>query len=861
MIKRLNLNFLVAAVAIIVPILLVFRSFFTEGHLAFGDAPYFNQEGLAELVSEPSAWTYRGSNFGAVNALLWLSPVMFFYGLVNKVIGLNNDLIIRLLFYFPSLLLSVISPFLLVRYFNFSKKTGFFASLVYTLNTYYLLVVDGGQVGVAVAYGLFPLSFLLLKKLYDNPSLKSIYLALGGLFLLSIFDPRIAIVCILASAFFLSRKGILPLFVVLVSLVAVSSYWIIPMIKNGVSVLDTYVADIRLYTLMNPLLLFQPHWPLNQFGKVSFPPFYYVLVPLVVFGGLAIKSKRSHWLFALALLFFAFLVKGSNEPFGFIYQRFLSLGFFGQAFRDSSKFFIPTVLFSGILIGLTCEKIKSWYFLLTVYILILLLISPAILGRLNFVLSTRPQTDDLSAVNNNLQNDSNFFRVAWFDEKPPLGYESYTHPGINAKDLVKLRGFSSLNIGGYDHYNFMHYDQYLPWFKLLGVKYLVFSGNPRSVLKNKEELANWSDLNQRVATQSGLIKKDWNDKLAVYENPDVSPRFFKIDKLVAVVGGDDILVKTDPTKMAAVYFEDGLLDSRDLLSVLSDSLDIYFNHKDSVDLAMSFLKKYFKGGSDLSFNQWAYYAPADYLEWRFQLLMRGLDTREFDYGKGINMSTQNGEKMGHRFFVKNNGEYVLAARFMGKSDSQGLLIRFNGESLAVPVSRPGYFEWFAKEVSLKRGEYDFSVQNQGGLMVVNTFSLIPKIEWKSAAADATSIEKKFGVIDDLSVLGKAGNWPVGSQRFGVTNFKIEDLAKGYWLIFTDKFDSGWKLRRGVEYTPSLPVYSMINGFYTEPKWGNLEVAFTGQEYVRWGMYFSLVAILILAVALLYFYPKRNDRKG
>ncbi len=139
--------------ALFVAILVVFQAFFKVGPLAWGDAPFFYPHGLKELITEPLAWTNRGIDFGGINLLVWLSPLTILYGILGSLLKLGNDLTIRILFYFPAVIFSVIGIYSLTRYLKFSRTVSFFASLVYVLNTYFLLVVDGGQVGFALAYG------------------------------------------------------------------------------------------------------------------------------------------------------------------------------------------------------------------------------------------------------------------------------------------------------------------------------------------------------------------------------------------------------------------------------------------------------------------------------------------------------------------------------------------------------------------------------------------------------------------------------------------------------------------------------------------------------------------------------------
>ena len=162
---------LVISIALILPALFVFKSLFFPGPLAWGDAPHFYPEEIRQLVGEPLAWDSRGNSFGGINSLIFIWPLMFIYGLIG-----NNDLAVRILFYFPSIMLAGLGIYFLTRYLKFAPVVSFFSVLVYLINTYYLLLIDGGQAGVALAYGLFPLILLFLRKFLDGPNLKSFFL-------------------------------------------------------------------------------------------------------------------------------------------------------------------------------------------------------------------------------------------------------------------------------------------------------------------------------------------------------------------------------------------------------------------------------------------------------------------------------------------------------------------------------------------------------------------------------------------------------------------------------------------------------------------------------------------------------------
>src|SRR3989344_550126 len=94
------------------PAVFVFRGLFFGGTLFGGDAPYIYPEAFSDLFS-PSILTERGVPFGGPNQLFWLSPLMFLYGALGRFLNFSNDTVLRILFLFPSIILSATGPYFL----------------------------------------------------------------------------------------------------------------------------------------------------------------------------------------------------------------------------------------------------------------------------------------------------------------------------------------------------------------------------------------------------------------------------------------------------------------------------------------------------------------------------------------------------------------------------------------------------------------------------------------------------------------------------------------------------------------------------------------------------------------------------
>ncbi len=827
--SKVKLN-IIFVLGILIPTLLVYKNFFLPGPLAWGDAPNFFSEELKQLVSEPLSWTNRGISLGGINVALWLSPLLFLYGSLYKFLSIGNDLAIRLLFYFPSVLLAGFSSYFFAKYLKFTKVVQFFCVLVYLLNTYFILLIDGGQVGIALAYGMFPLSLIFLKKVADAFTLKNFYLSLILLSITSVADPRIAILVIGVFVFWqileFNLKPLLFLIPLVPAWLGVNFFWFFPLIKNNLSQTMS-VTTQRNVSWYNPLLLYSPHWPSNLLNFSGRPPIYFLGVPILLFFGLIIKRDRKIVQILILFLSLSFLAMGIS---------FLDKVPFASGFRDTTKFFIPLVLFGGILIGNSIEKISkvsstliSQIAVIVSYIFILLLVVPALLGRLNFVLSSRVANGDFNKIYLNLKNDNSFFRTAWLPERHPLTYETFNQPAIDFRDLTNFKPLSLMNASE-DVYNFLNFPDYVYWLRVLGIKYVILSNNPRELVKSADEQKNWNTISALIDKTVGLTRLNWQTSIPVYKVDNSFPRFIAVKSLFAIVGSPLISGRQLPN---SIYFEDGKLDPLLLLDKNPSSVLLYFNDSTKDDLAMSFLQKYFVSPAEAVKKEWAVYRPNEYLKYKYELLLRNVKFNDLDYSKGIAFSTQNGENMVYSFKVKEAGDYELIVRSM------------------IPEKGDDNLKWNVTELTLPAGEYKRTFENVNRLQILNVVALVPKKEFNDAKKNAEVLIKRFTTINKVSNGYFTQNYlPVNITSTGTLKYEIVPTEDSHWIVFSDNYSPYWQINHNQEVSTTVPVYSSINGFYIDPSWANVKVEFRGQENLRLGLFVSLITLLILSICYL-----------
>lgn len=472
-------------------IFLVFRNWFSLSPLSSGDWEFYFSETIRDFPLFPQVWNiWYGNGFG-VNLSFFMNLNSFFMSSTSffHYIGLPWVLIERLFWFWPYIILVTASPYFLVREIipKVSKNFLLIAAAIYTFNTYSLMLVGGGQMGVALAYAVAPLVLLFFiklcnqffsgKKTYLSAIVFGLILSLQVLLdirityvtLVAIFGYLIWTIIFLNKAFFNLPKIlrlVLFLFLVPLSIVLANHlWWILPFLfsaKNPLSSLgEVYISSesIKFFSFSSfshALSLLQPNWPENIFGKTSFLKFEFLVLPLCAFLSLVFlkKIERAQ---ALKVIFFVllsvlavFLAKGANAPFGGIYVfLFDNLpGFY--MFRDPTKWYTLIALSYSVLITFSIYQIntylskkghtfKSFKFIVGILFLAVagFLISPVFNGELKGTFAAKSVPIEYMKYKDFMLNDSSFGRVLWVPQKSRYAFYNALHPNVNATDLFE----------------------------------------------------------------------------------------------------------------------------------------------------------------------------------------------------------------------------------------------------------------------------------------------------------------------------------------------------------------------------------------------------------------------------------------
>ena len=471
---------------ILLIIILSVREWFSLGLLAGGDMLFFYKEMYGNLPLHPYAWDFqRGMGMGGLSvSLLWGHFVNTFPVIIlGKIFHVEWIIIERIMFFYPFIILSFFSAWFFARKIGLISPFTFFAALLFTCNSYIIMIMGGGQVHFGLAYAISPLVLMLFFSIFElegNFFYKNLLLTLSLAMLLSLqtmFDIRVALLTIFVAglyflfiikSFFLNKKILQVIFFLCFSLILVillNAYWILPTVIYGASPVEQLgqgyatVALLKYFSfakLENTLSLLHPHWPENLFGKTYFMRPEFLLLPILAYAGLLfIKSKKNNTKNGLIIFFSslgllgAFLAKGANEPFGEVYIWMFERipGF--TIFRDPTKFYVFIALAYMVLIPFTLQNIflrlqeftKKKYmaniFLFCMLCYFFLLLTPALFGQLNGTFRQQQIPNDYMLFKKILNDKKSFFRTLWVPSVSKFAYYSPNHPAITAGDFFK----------------------------------------------------------------------------------------------------------------------------------------------------------------------------------------------------------------------------------------------------------------------------------------------------------------------------------------------------------------------------------------------------------------------------------------
>lgn len=841
---------------------------------------------LKSQMNIPQTWSIFGTEGLGEYAVftLWSWPFSFLNGVLAN-LGFSFEVLERMLYIIPFLFIGNWSIKKICEHINLSRRAQFVSSLFYLTNTYILLVIDGGQLTIALAYVSFPMAYMAIEKSIFG---KFKHKILAGLLISTVgfFDFRfifvLLILCILRflyEFFFLSfrkwlswilewvKTGIISALVI----IGLNFYWLFVLFKAPLS-LSTYsyltqTSFISLVSLGHAVLMLSPHWFKNVFGQVTELKFEFILIPILAFLAPILKPKSKMVGFWLIVAIFAlFLSKGSSKPFSQIYPWLYSNIPLFSLFRDSSKFFFLITLSFAVLIGITVDEVTkrirvkkislAFIFILTIYFIFL--IRPIFLGSMTGTFSSPSLRKEFLQLESTLGNDKQTSNVFWIPTISPLTNLDFSHPALEAVRLVHKRPFAQATVGTYEIFNFLREAPYMgEIFDVSGISYIVYP--PLDPRRNNLHPDN---INYYYTFSSQLTKLPWLERIeespiALWKTKSAQEKFFMTANLLWVIGSDSIY--NEVFKNANLKLSKNALIFPEEYPNLGKRLDefenakIVLNNKTKVDLAATFInfQDLIHPAKNLNYDPdssgWWKRETKDLILWRYFLRDKyGIDNLDFDLGGGwavgekkLKLKIQN---------LKLNKGSVLLARVMESSRSGNLRFYQDEEpigEITTKIEKDTNVRWF--EIGyLKEDGKSLTIKSEGDINVVNTLALLEKDVWEGLKNKAEELKTRIVKFDENLIEDSDSNLKLIYEQISPTKYKIyiDGLTKPSFLVFSQAYHDFWKLDNKL----SLPVYSLLNGFKVE-KNGEYILEFEPQKLVSYGALISIFTLILILFLL------------
>lgn len=868
---------------------LVFWIWWIPGLRVANDFSYVSRDFLKLQFDIPRLWNERGAEglgeYGVF--LLWSYPVNFIFGVLAN-LGLDFEAwerILVLLFIF----LGSISIWKLLSIYRLSDKSKLIGSFFYLVNTYSILLIDGGQLSVALAYGLFPLAFLQTCKAIDS-GLREKILAGLVITLLGFFDIRflftLFLVILLKALINILEQGRSDLLTVIgkwiysglviaIIIIFLNAYWLIAYFKVPVNkdVIASFTKiSASFLNIGHPLLVISPHWYENVFGKISqLHPEFILLPVLVILAPILRKKDKTVAFWLLVAIFSIFLAKGGSEPLSQIYP-WLHANIPGFSFfRDSTKFFFPLVLSYSVLISIASEQLMKKVFkkrvaiiyclLITAYLLYL--IKPIFLNQMTGTFSIQPFEKEFQTLATVLKKDQTFGRVFWIPATVPLAYSDLNHPIVEAARVFNRTPFVYGVKGTYEIFNFLREAPYMgEIFDVAAVSYIAypFLDSRRGNL-SADDIRYYDSFLGQLSNLPWVEGKIARSEIPLLKTKNHQDKIFITGRTFAVFGSDEIFheaTKSANLKLAknAIIFMEDRAGKGELISRYPEA-KIVLNKKTTLDLLASFIPAsqiiFPANKLNVSPNQsrWWKNNGTDLISWRdFLQTKYAIDNKDFDLGGGWAVG-EGSLKLKVQSEKFRKGE-VLLARVMENSRS-GKIGFYQDDELI------GSIDTFAKDTivrwheigSLKKSS-DLIIKTEGDINVVNALAVISLQDLLDYKNKADALAGQITQFKPESVVD--GNALVVYQKINPTKYRISvsNLTSPEMLIFSSTFHPGWKLNGQV----SLSVYGFLNGFRVDRD-GEYILEFEPQKYVEEGLIISLFGFTSIILLLLYLKRKHS----
>ncbi|MFH2058561.1 MAG: hypothetical protein ABIJ59_06645 [Pseudomonadota bacterium] len=541
--------------------------FVQDGPYTAGDWGFVYPQTVKEFLTINSSWDSKWTMGGMIIGHGYY-VLQIFHGTLGYLFDFNSSQCDLFVFFLPAILFSTTSSYFFLKYLTKSSLAGFIGSLVFSYNTYFILI-QNGHPSVAVANALTPLIVLFFMKTLKERSLRNAVVT--GLFvaLSSQYEPRITyIICWIMILYFLydiivekkieikkaGLAGVVCTIVILCNL-----YWILLLVfadsVESTSFLRRDLFGAQFFNLQFAITSFSSSWTGGKPGifTVEAIPVRFWLIPILAFFPLVIGkvSKKIGFFYVLALVGI-FLAKMSSNPFPELY-RWLFYHFPGfLAFREASKFYLIINLSFAVLIGhnvnLIYELIKGHtrfayvgrIFVFTVAGLYLFNIYPMLTQKFPLT-KARPIPLEYIDVKKKLVQKDQFFRTMGVLRRPFYFFAGNIQPGLQA-DFIKTELWKMPELNQYDP-KILKYS-HMDWvFDAAGIRYVYIPSDPWNEMfdyVNEEGVAiqgfsgSKKEMEELMDDLAWLKNKKYFGEIIVYENHNYMPHLYTAQNIFFV---------------------------------------------------------------------------------------------------------------------------------------------------------------------------------------------------------------------------------------------------------------------------------------------------------------------------------------
>lgn len=306
----------------------VFHIWFSPSALVAHDLPYIHSSMSSSYSVIPYIWHIERNVGLGGNAATLLWSYSFFslpIALLGSILHLSWPITERVAFFYPFLVLSLTSSFLLSKKVFQDSLPAVLSAFLFTCNTYVLILVGGGQIEIGFAYAFVPFVLLACIALFESfqSNQKNIYCIMISLlfgFLVGLqlfFDLRVAYITIAGMILLLSivEGGVLREQMIKknakwrsigrfllaycimpgILVILLNAFWLLPSVFSHSNItsdlgISTSTKETVSYfsfaKFENSISLLHPNWPENIFGKVGFMKPEFLLLPILAFASL-----------------------------------------------------------------------------------------------------------------------------------------------------------------------------------------------------------------------------------------------------------------------------------------------------------------------------------------------------------------------------------------------------------------------------------------------------------------------------------------------------------------------------------------------------------------------------------------------